>query len=61
MTRFISDDADGEWDDCNGCDGTGRDSSEWDGRCVFCGGQGDRFVRHTGRPEDELEDDEAQT
>lgn len=29
------------YDQCNACEGSGKDESEWDGRCIYCHGTGD--------------------
>lgn len=41
--------------DCDACGGTGQDDAEWDGRCVYCHGEGDRYVRHYD-DDDELDE-----
>ena len=42
-----------EWDDCSHCDGSGRDESMWDGRCVFCRGSGQVIVvNYDDEPDD---------
>jgi DnaJ-class molecular chaperone len=40
-----------DFDECRHCDGSGKDPTEWDGRCIYCGGKGD-----VSTPD--LEDDE---
>lgn len=42
--------------ECSSCNGTGRDPTQWDDRCIYCDGKGDTVVHHTGPVDDELDD-----
>lgn len=49
--------SDGEWLDCFACGGSGESNAtcDWDGRCVYCHGSGQRFVPYPDGEEWECE------
>jgi hypothetical protein len=50
-----------EWDEvtCVDCWGSGRSAIEFDGLCMFCSGNGTRYVRVPDEDEDEEDDEDA--